>query len=187
MSTSSVVPEQPATDHAATTRRSGYPTNLLGVGFLLGWLAAFMIGSQLPHQAYSDMVAGGGVRAVAGMLMLVLTLRETSICLLGVLASCLGMWRRRYKFPEKTGDFWADQVSATISGLVAAITALAFPAVGSGIFGFEQDHNTYNTFALAGSLIAFYAGYDENFFEDLGRYVIDWFRGKTSQPTERKP
>ena len=187
MSTPSVVVEKPATDPAPTTQSSGYPTNFLGVAFLLGWLVVFMIGSELPHQAYSDMVTGGGVRAVAGMLMLVLTLRETSICLLGVLASCLGMWCRRYKFPEKRGDFWTDQVSATISGLVSAITVLAFPAIGPGIFGFTPNQNTYSTFAIVGSLIAFYAGYDENFFDDVGRYVTDRFRGKTSQPSGRQP
>jgi len=38
--------------------------------------------------------------------------------------------------------------------------------------------STYNSFALGGSIIAFYSGYDENFFDGIAAYVTERFYQK---------
>ena len=172
MSTPVQVEGQPNTASAPGKSSSFVPSDMLGLGLVLGWLAVFTVGSQMPHELYHDMLAHGGLRAVGGFLLHTLAEPNMSTLLLGVLASCLGMWRRRFQSPQKDSDAASAYVSATISGLVVAMITLAFPFLGSPILGFTPDQHTYNPFALAASIIAFYSGYDENVFDRIGAFVV---------------
>jgi hypothetical protein len=134
----------------------------IGLSLLAGWLAVFTVGSQLPSQGQNNPI------------MQLLTCQASSTLVLGILASCLGLWRRRYLEPSATTGGAEAYVSAAISGFVCMALVQAFPSLFAGFLDFSKDQSTYNSFALAGSFIAFLSGMDQSFFENL----ICWVRSK---------
>jgi len=121
MSSPIQVERHPDTSSTPDKSSSFVPSDLLGLALVLEWLTVFTVGSQMPHERYHEMLAQGGLRAVGGFLLHTLAEPNTSTLLLGVLASCLGMWRRRFQSSQKDSDAAASYVSATISGLVVAM------------------------------------------------------------------
>lgn len=139
---------------------------LLGLGLMCGFLGLFSIGSQVPSSAYADR------NSLHDIVMWFVTLRETNVAMLGILASCLGTWRRRNQDPNHRTDYWyLAYISAGISGLVMAGLAIAMPsAIGlTSLFDLSRasgpGQQNYTNMALLGSFVAFLSGYDDTIFD----------------------
>lgn len=153
--------------------RADLGASLLGIGLLLGWLVLFTIGSQIDSSPYKTLASP------AAFAMFVLTNRETSVSLLGVVASCLGTWRRRNLNPDGVAVTTAPGIAYTsgaISGLIFALIIVACPALLSGLFPMltmERDARNYDVFAVIGSFVAFLSGFDPNIFD---QWIAQWGR-----------
>jgi hypothetical protein len=89
---------------------------------LLVYLGLFTIGSQVSRRHFST------PKSLYGAVTLVLTYRESSCCILGILASCLGTWRRLDQEGDDPGTprFLAD-TSACVSGPIPSVVVVGVP------------------------------------------------------------
>lgn len=142
---------------------------LFGFFLLILYLTVFTIGSQVSSAPYSS------PKSFAQLVMLILTLRESSIPLLGMIAGCLGTWRRRNQDPSEAKHLsYLAYISACIGGLVMSGLVVGVPS----IFGemtnlFElsrsavdgKGQQNFTTISLLASFISFLSGYDTSFFD----------------------
>jgi hypothetical protein len=100
----------------------------LGLVLLATFLAVFTVGSQIPSAPYRQ------PNSAYSALMFTLTDRETSICILAIIAACLGVWRRIYQASEGTAlstrqPWLLAYTSSSIGGLITAAIVLGVPHV----------------------------------------------------------
>jgi hypothetical protein len=138
------------------------------MSLLLGYLGVFTIGSQVSSQQFSPS------NICYDAVMSVLTYRESSICILGILASCLGMWRRLNQGGSEPGTPWVlTYTTACISGLVLSSVVVGVPnAIDAGwelidlsrAPGGPGERN-YIALATLASFVSFLSGYDRTVFD----------------------
>lgn len=149
---------------------------LFGLFLLSLYLALFTLGSQVPSSAFKEF------RSPYEFMMFVLTLRESSILLLGIVASCLGTWRKRNQDATEANRvaWYLAYTSAGIGGAVMSGIAVGLPSIfgqmtslfdlsRSGSDGRGQQN--YTTLAFLGSFLAFLSGYDKTYFDRVIAYV----------------
>lgn len=146
----------------------------LGLGLLTMYLTIFTVGSQIqgpPLQAPGT---------VSEAVLMVLTYRETSICLLAIVAACLGTWRRFNQANEgmavATSQPWSiAYTSACIGGLITTAVVVGFPSLLDQLsdeITISRDHagagpRNYVSMAMIASAVAFCSGYDKTFLDRL--------------------
>mgnify|MGYP000882810982 CR=1 FL=1 len=143
---------------------------MTGMGLLLIFIPLFTVGSQVSSQTYAH------PKNLSDFFMLVLTYRESSICLLGVVASCLGTWRRLNKFgSEPDLAPLVAYTAACISGLGLTLVVVGFPEFVGSVWqevGMDRSaggagERNYMALAILGSYVSFLSGYELNFFDRM--------------------
>jgi hypothetical protein len=149
--------------------------SVLGLGLLATYLVIFTVGSQIPGptlrapESFSDAI------------FIVLTYRETSVCLLAIVAACLGTWRRINQAHEgmivRLGEPWfLAYTSACIGGLITTAVVVGLPSLldqFSDQFTISRDPKdgagprNYVSMAMLASAVAFFSGYDKTFLDRL--------------------
>jgi hypothetical protein len=147
----------------------------LGLGFVATYLTIFTVGSQVPSPVLRTPAT------LSDAILTVLTYRETSICLLSIVAACLGTWRRIYQasvgavISTNLPRFLA-YTSACIGGLITTAIVVGLPNVldqMSDQINISRDlHHgagprNYISLAMIASLAAFFSGYDKTFLDKL--------------------
>jgi hypothetical protein len=178
------------TPPAATTLGSEIGSAALGMTFLLGYVALFTVGSQVSSQHFTP------PKNPLDAVMFVLTYRESSVCVLGIVASCLGMWRRlNQDGSEPPGPWFLSYTSACINGLILSGVVVALPNMidaGVEIINISRDpagggQRNYISMAMLASVVAFLSGYDRTVFDRIlamfaKRLGLGAATGSTPQP-----
>ena len=154
--------------------------SVLGLGLLALYLIIFTVGSQVPSPTFKAPSSLGEAA------WLILTYRETSVCLLSIVAACLGTWRRFYQAKEgviiaTTQPRFLAYVSACIGGLITTAVVVGLPNMldmVSDQITISRNANdgsgqrNYNAMAMLASAVAFFSGYDKTFLDRLLGLVL---------------
>ncbi len=155
--------------------------NVIGLILLFAWLLVFTIGSQVPSSRYDGVEDANFIVLAWNMFMLTLTRPIPSICILGTIASCLGMWRHRFLSNRRQAnpasvpiaETFSCYIASAIAGLITSLVVMVVPGLCAQTSIFSFDQNTYLAFSLTCSVLAYQAGYDESFFNRIRSLLTD--------------